>query len=156
MEFMSAYKRLDNICKDMLESNRGVSTYIEEMEHAREKHYKPITWNDDYQDLKYYRHLRNRIVHENNVDEYDVCSDEDIVWIEDFINRILQRTDSLSVYKRNRTKELNCNCAINKSRVEIDSEIYYPDTKRSVVGSVICILVFVVCVILLLAYIFEI
>lgn len=34
-EFMEAYKQLDKICKEMYENEKGVTTYIDEMENQR-------------------------------------------------------------------------------------------------------------------------
>ena len=32
MGFMESYKRLDNLCKDLYRSDRGISSYISDME----------------------------------------------------------------------------------------------------------------------------
>lgn len=32
MSFMEAYKRLDNLCKDLLSSDKGITEYIRQMD----------------------------------------------------------------------------------------------------------------------------
>lgn len=96
MKFMQAYKRLDNLCRDM--NGIGVTGYLQDMESAPEGRFCVPGWNDDLRRLKHYRHLRNRIAHEDDADEEELCTAGDADWLEDFHERILERTDPLSVY----------------------------------------------------------
>lgn len=96
MKFMSAYKYLDMICRDM--NDIGVSGYIEDMEKNPQGAYTVIGWQEDYRNLKHYRWIRNQIAHEIDVEEEDLCTQGDIEWIEDFYNRIMDCTDPLACY----------------------------------------------------------
>ncbi len=98
MSFMRSYKRLDNLCKDLLDSDKGVSSYIEEMENKTYNTFKPANWNSDYYNLKRYRHIRNQIAHDTYAEEEDLCNRGDIIWIEDFHIRILNSEDPLAQY----------------------------------------------------------
>lgn len=100
MSFLQKYKRLDNLCKDVLRSEKGVTSYIEEMELCNSSSFKIPGWKEDYYNLKKYRHIRNRIVHENDVDEAMLCSKKDEMWIEQFYTRILKRNDPLALYAK--------------------------------------------------------
>ena len=98
MGFLQAYKRLDNLCRDM--NGKGVTGYIEDMQsYSRGSYYVP-GWMQDYGQLKHYRYLRNQIVHENNIDEDNMCTDSDVQWIEEFHQRILIQKDPLACYYR--------------------------------------------------------
>lgn len=97
--FLQKYKELDNLCKDLLNSERGVSSYIENMEQCAYSR-KIAGWEEDYKNLKKYRYIRNRIVHENNADEATLCSKADEVWIEDFYDRILHCEDPLALHRK--------------------------------------------------------
>lgn len=97
MGFMNSYKRLDNLCRDM--NGKGVTGYIEDMESKFNTSFIP-GWNDDYHKLKNYRYIRNQIAHENYANENNMCSDSDTQWIENFYERILNRTDPLAVYHK--------------------------------------------------------
>lgn len=95
MGFMNSYKRLDNLCRDM--NGVGVTGYIEDMEHELNGSYYVNGWKSDYSQLKKYRHIRNRIAHENDVDEGNLCSDKDAAWLEDFYQRVIKQTDPLTL-----------------------------------------------------------
>ena len=95
MGFMQAYKRLDALCRDI--NGIGVTGYIEDMEHTANGNLSVPGWNADYQKLKYYRHIRNQIAHEVNATEEQMCSLEDVAWIEEFHQRILKQTDPLAI-----------------------------------------------------------
>lgn len=120
MGFMNSYKRLDNLCRDM--NGVGVTSYIEDMEHKLNGSYYVNGWQSDYSQLKKYRHIRNRIAHENDVEEENLCSDKDAAWLEDFYQRIIKQTDPLALcYKA--TQSLD---AENKVR-QANEQINQPD-----------------------------
>lgn len=100
MSFIESYKRLDNLCKDLYKSETGVTTYINNMECLTHCRYQVESWDSDYRSLKHYRHIRNQIVHDNNVTEGNSCSDYDIQWVEQFHQRVLQQTDPIALYHR--------------------------------------------------------
>lgn len=101
MGFIDSYKRLDNLCKDRFKSETGVTMYINNMECLTHVRFQIDRWDSDYKQLKHYRHIRNQIVHDNNVTEGNSCSEQDIQWVEHFHQRILQRTDPISLYHKN-------------------------------------------------------
>lgn len=101
MGFLNSYKRLDNLCRDM--NGIGVTGYIKDMEcFARGTYFVP-GWKEDYFQLKQYRHIRNRIAHENDINENDLCSAEDSAWLETFYQRILTQNDPLALYYKYKT-----------------------------------------------------
>ena len=117
MSFLNEYKRLDNLCKDLFGSNTGITTYIQNLEQFRYSYYEP-----EYKKLKKYRYIRNQIVHENNIDESDVCDEFDIEWIQDFYRRILEQSDPLALErKRTQRKEV--------PRTKIPKPCTYSSTK---------------------------
>lgn len=96
MRFLQAYKRLDNLCRDM--NGVGITGYIEDMQSCSNGEYKVTGWKDDYFQLKHYRYVRNRIAHENNAEEVDLCTEKDAAWLDAFYQRILTQTDPLALY----------------------------------------------------------
>lgn len=102
MKFMNAYKHLDNLCRDI--NDLGVTGYIEEMERDMENDHIGVpqvpSWENDYKQLKHYRWIRNRIVHENHVDEDELCEPEDAEWLEEFYHRIIEQTDPLTLARK--------------------------------------------------------
>lgn len=93
MGFMSSYKRLDILCRDM--NGIGISGYISDME-KDQNHGFVQGWEEDYKNLKHYRWVRNQIAHEADAEEENMCGPEDIEWIEDFYRRIMLQTDPLA------------------------------------------------------------
>lgn len=100
MSFLESYKHLDNLCKDMFSSEKGVTTYIETMEHTAGGSYRITGWDSDYKNLKHYRYIRNRIVHDNYASENSMCTDSDTAWINNFYSRIMNRNDPLALYRK--------------------------------------------------------
>ena len=97
---MESYKRLDNLCKDLLSSERGVSAYISEMDRCQSTSHSVAieNWQQDYIRLKSYRHIRNQIAHVNYASEESMTSENDVHWIENFYQRIIDQTDPLALY----------------------------------------------------------
>ncbi len=100
MSFLESYKRLDNLCKDMYSDAKGVTAYIEHMEHYSNAGFRIRDWNSDYQNLKHYRYVRNQIVHENYATEDNMCDESDVKWIDNFYKRIIKTTDPLAQYQQ--------------------------------------------------------
>ncbi|MCM1159606.1 MAG: hypothetical protein NC412_00140 [Roseburia sp.] len=113
MGFMRSYKYLDNLCKDM--NGIGVTGYIEDMKQEKNGKYYVAEWNTDYLKLKHYRYIRNQIAHENYANEENMCSDNDITWIDEFYQRIMNQTDPLALYYK-KTK-FNSNSKPTKSKM---------------------------------------
>ncbi len=89
MGFMDSYKRLDNLCKTFSCYPKGVSSYIEIMDRSFQSQHMCTGWSSDYDRLKKYHYIRNRIAHDNDVYENDLCNSSDIEWLENFCSRIL-------------------------------------------------------------------
>lgn len=95
--FLHEYILLDNLCKDVMGvMQNGVSAYLDEMDENQEYAYIVRDWDKDYKSLKLYRHLRNKLTHENNALYEEQCTEKDIEWIKNFHNKILQSNDPLA------------------------------------------------------------
>ena len=98
MGFMDSYKRLEKLCGDMLEDERRISAYIDKM-YENDKGWDLVPgWESDLKKLKYYRRIRNKLVHEPDAYEENLCDTDDIEWVEDFYYRIIDGEDPLSRY----------------------------------------------------------
>lgn len=92
--FLDAYKRFENLCGDLFACPHGVSEYIRQMEQTPPRKSARIGgWDADCRALKHLRRLRNRIVHDPDADS---CTDEDILQLMSFHERILNGTDPLA------------------------------------------------------------
>lgn len=100
MSFLSSYKNLEKICGEIMNDDRRISAYIEEMQNTPSAASFVPYWNDDLKQLKHYRWIRNKIVHEPDCTEENMTTSQDAIWIENFHNRILNQTDPLALYTK--------------------------------------------------------
>lgn len=105
MSFIDSYKRLDRLCKDSLNDNRGISAYIDKMMNLPLSYMHSYEWSNDLKKLKHYRHIRNQIAHDVGCYEEDMCNIDDEIWLDDFYERIIKRDDPLSIYFRTVAKK---------------------------------------------------
>lgn len=96
LEFLKNYKNLDELCRQILSSDRGVSEYIDEMSNESQG-YRIAGWERDYKNLKKMRWIRNRLVHETDSFEDNIVNIEDIEWLHTFYRRIMECTDPFSL-----------------------------------------------------------
>ena len=130
MEFMNEYKRLDNLCKDVFRSDAGVSRYIEAMNSYWNNEYSVNGWTSDLNNLKRYRHIRNRIVHENDIKAADLCDENDAMWIAEFYDRIIEIDDPLARIRQSPGYSANKKAGSNDSYAASTSRqnTYFGDT----------------------------
>ena len=93
MGFIESYKHLEKLCGDMLQTQHGISAYIDDMENTPKGSYLVQGWDEDFKRLKHYRWIRNQIAHEPN------CTEENM-WFEDFYYRIINKSDPLAMYRK--------------------------------------------------------
>jgi hypothetical protein len=100
MGFMSSYKHLEKLCGEVMNDERKVSAYIDEMVKTPQGAGRVAGWNEDLKRLKHYRWVRNQIVHEPDCTEENMCDPEDVRWLKDFYDRIMDREDPLALYRK--------------------------------------------------------
>lgn len=102
MEFFEEYRLVDNICKDMFQSKKGVTEYIEQMEaHDAEGFRQVANWNEKYKMLKHLRWLRNQIAHEDGAPDLE---EHDLGELQRFHKQLLNRRDPLSALRQARAE----------------------------------------------------
>lgn len=99
MKFIDSYKRLEQLCNDMFNDKHGISIYIDKL-------FKIDNKNIDLKKLKHCRYLRNKIVHEPNCIEENMCKPEDIKFLNDFYKKIKNHADPLSKHNENKPYKL--------------------------------------------------
>ena len=100
MGFINSYKRLEKLCGEILNDDRRVSAYIDEMENTPKGSFYVEYWKTDLEKLKHYRWVRNKISHDPDYSEENLCNSEDEEWIDSFYDRIINRTDPLAIYRK--------------------------------------------------------
>ena len=96
-KFYNEYTRLDELCQSLYDTEKGVSSYIEMMSTVFPKYSERIPlWQDDLKQLKRLRHIRNTLAHTVDAFDMDLCSREDLQWLNVFYKRLLDRKDPLA------------------------------------------------------------
>ena len=57
-------------------------------------------WNFVLRRLKYLRHIRNNHSHDVGTSYGDICSPEDVQWLESFYSEIMNTTDPIAQYRK--------------------------------------------------------
>ena len=105
MGFIDSYKRLEKLCSEIYNNNRGVSYYIDEMINTPVGARYVPGWNEDLKRLKHYRWVRNRIAHEPECNEGNMCEPGDAEWLNNFHSRIMAVNDPLAQYRKLRNPQ---------------------------------------------------
>lgn len=99
--FLETYKRLDKLCQELYDAEKGVTSYIDDLKQQSAIGRRRIPgWDHDRNQLIALRHLRNRLTHEVGTMEKPLCTQEDIKEIETMHQRILSRTDPLAQLRK--------------------------------------------------------
>lgn len=106
MSFIDSYKRLEKICSELYGDTHGLSIYIDEMIDKLDGSYYVSGWNKDLKQLKHYRWVRNKIVHEPGCTEENMCTPSDIQWLDNFYSRIISTNDPLALYDKVRSTHI--------------------------------------------------
>ena len=128
MGFIDSYKHLEKLCGEVLNDDRRISAYIEEMQHTTNGSYYVRSWNEDLKNLKHYRWVRNQISHEPGCTEENMCDPEDALWIDEFYSRIMNQTDPLSQYHQATAPRPATKCVATHTQ---SAPTYNTDYKKS-------------------------
>lgn len=100
MGFIDSYKRLEKLCGEVVDDEKRLSAYIDEMINTPDGSDKVRGWNEDLKKLKHYRWIRNKIAHEPDCSEDNMCEPNDEQWLDVFYSRIINQKDPLSLYQK--------------------------------------------------------
>ena len=64
-----------------------------------------FTWEDDYKQLKHVRWVRNQLAHEVGTLNSDICTEDDLDWVQSFYNRIINGSDPFTVIRKAKAEE---------------------------------------------------
>lgn len=98
MGFIDSYKHLEKLCGEVLNDDRHISAYIDEMLNNPRGSYLVRDWDNDLKQLKHYRWVRNQIAHEPGCSEENMCNTSDAFWLDNFYLRIMNQSDPLALY----------------------------------------------------------
>ena len=98
MVFFEEFKSVDNICKDIFQSQQGVTEYINQMEENDFRGSRSVpNWNEKYKMLKHLRWLRNHIAHDSGAPE---LIESDLLELQNFHKQLLKQNDPLAIISK--------------------------------------------------------
>lgn len=95
---MEIYKRIDAFCRDTYRADKGVTSYIDEMSRIGGATWGVLGWNETLNKLKNYRHIRNAYTHDVGTSYTDICTQEDVEWLQSFYDKLMSAQDPISLY----------------------------------------------------------
>ncbi len=100
-KFLEQYKRADSICREMYNSESGITNYINLMRDAKNYKEQDIAeWDEVLGKLMALRHIRNKLTHDVGTLDMELCSEDDVVWLDNFCELLLTATDPLAKHYR--------------------------------------------------------
>ena len=126
MGFIEAYKRLEKLCGEVLNNERRVSAYIDEMINNPSGSRYVAGWDEVLKQLRHYRWVRNQIVHEPDCTEDNMCEPDDAEWLESFHLRIMSASDPLSMYRKARNPQVT-----QKPKQTHSNKFTHPEYKKA-------------------------
>ena len=153
LEFLQVYKELDELCKQVLSSERGISQYIEELENEKKYALRIKILEEDYKRLKRLRWVRNQLVHDTDSFEKNLFDDKDVEWLKEFRKRIIQRKDSYALIYQ--AKNLNRDMKKSKVRMELANNEDDREQDNSIIAFVFAFLLAAVIIYFVLDMLFK-
>lgn len=156
MGFIESYKHLEKICGEIMNDERRLSAYIDEMLKKSNGAFYVSGWNEDLKQLKHYRWVRNQISHEPGCTEKNMCEPGDTIWLNNFYARIMNQTDPLALYYQ-ATKSRTIQ---HPPKMQNQPQIYHTSTnnnnqtynhKRKTSHKPVGCIIFIVCALLIAA-----
>lgn len=152
--FFEEYKKLDNLCKDLLGSNQGITQYVNEMEQIPFEKSKLVeSWQYDYKMLKHIRWIRNNIAHNNGDSE---CSESDVQYVKNFYQRIINRTDSFSLINVEIRKAEDNQASKNITNENVDNVVSRDNSNNVFIGITMIALIIILVIFVLMIHYFMI
>ena len=155
-EFMEIYKRIDSFIREAYHSDKGVTTYIDEMNSKAGASWSILGWNETLENLKNYRHIRNSYTHDVGTSYSDICSYEDIEWLKGFYNKLMTAQDPMSLYLKQK-QEASKKVTRTNVRQHEDNTIFdqedsmYNDSSKKIWGRLLIVLLVVIISIVVIA-----
>lgn len=138
---MKSFSRLEKLLNDMYGRQDGkssVTVYIDlmiEKQQTDRDVYDVDDWEEDLRSLKNIRYKRNKIAHESDAMDADMCDEEDILWLEKFRERVMRGTDPLAQLTRMKERQRIYEESIARIREQRNSPSYdvpeYDDNARN-------------------------
>ena len=97
-QFFEEFTKLDKICVSVYQAEGGTLGYLEQMRSASGIGADIVPrWTADLEQLHRYRTIYLALAQSNEAFEERLCGREDVRWLQEFHNKILERKDPLAL-----------------------------------------------------------
>lgn len=96
--FFELFTKVDNLCIEVYQNEHGLADYVEDMRSISTYTVEDIPdWGADLFQLITLRNIRSSLVNTPGAFAEDICSQEQLEWLENFYQRILDRKDPMAL-----------------------------------------------------------
>lgn len=122
-KFLDEFKSVEIFLNDAYKTQHGVTTYIDKMRDLQIGWDTIPGWKNEFYSLKRVRHIRNFLTHERGISE---CEEEDLYYLEDFYERLLNQEDPIAQLYIKQSKKNNHYNSLNteNNRSEVNGMTY--------------------------------
>ena len=141
--FLEEYKKLDKLCKEIYNSEKGITSYIDDMRNTNysEKIVIPC-WEHDIHTLVSLRHARNKLTHEVGTSDSPICTYADIDWLKNFYHRIVNRQDPIAIIHKNRyAKKQNTQIYTQNQNIQTSQSKKSKSNNDEIYLAIMCIII---------------
>lgn len=130
---MKSFSQLEKLLNDMYGRQEGkgsVTVYIDLMKEKQQTDrdvYDVDDWEEDLRSLKNIRYKRNKIAHESDAMDADMCDEEDVLWLENFRERVMRGTDPLAQLTRMKEQQRIYEESLARARKQSSTPLDAPE-----------------------------
>ena len=96
--FFDLFTKVDKLCIDIYQNEHGLADYVEDMRSISTCTVEEIPdWGADLFQLITLRNIRNSLINTPGAFSEEVCTQEQVDWLERFYQRIMDRQDPLAL-----------------------------------------------------------
>ena len=95
--FFEEYKRADKLCCEIYNSDKGITSYIDDMQNESSSYKKDVPeWYTCLETLQKLRYKRNILAHEADTFDIDMIDESELEFIKEFRKSLLERSDPIA------------------------------------------------------------
>ena len=157
-QFYEEFTKLDRLCSEIYQLDNGVGTYLAEMTAVSAAWAEKVPgWIPDMEQLYRYYVLRKAMAQSGEAFRDTLCAREDVQWVQQFHQRILERSDPLARLKENGYRaDSDAQQRLIESRIpeEVHPEFRKSSQERYVNGPAVVIGMLIAVVVTCAAFLF--
>lgn len=151
--FFDLFSKVDKLCIDIYQNEHGLADYVEDMRSISVCTVEEIPdWEADLFQLITLRNVRNSLINTPGAFAEEICTQEQLEWLEGFYQRVLDRQDPMALLEEYgyRAQEDSQNKRIEVWEPEVEkgaSSAHERHVNGILIAALLVILVIITCVV---------